>query len=256
MIPENKSLHDVARFMEFDLENDPELLEIVELASAITGSPYALIALQKDDTLYLKAWKGIDITRGSADMTFCAYTLQQDGLLLINDIFKDNRFINNANVSGGLRIRFFAGMPLIAPGGQKFGVLAVYDLNPKTLDDHQQLIIKILATQTVKTIELRAGIDLFQKKQSELEEQKLHNKKITDQNQSLLKIAHVQAHEFRAPLTSIMGLMRLIKEADYQVPREYLEMLEEAVYTLDGRIRHIITDVDHTVINKFVPHYE
>ena len=43
-------------------------------------------------------------------------------------------------------------------------------------------------------------------------ERKLKEQKIIAQNQSLLKIAHIQAHEFRAPLTTIMGLMSLIKK--------------------------------------------
>mgnify|MGYP001547617859 CR=1 FL=1 len=51
-------------------------------------------------------------------------------------------------------------------------------------------------------------------------DRKIKELKIIDQNKSLLKIAHVQAHEFRAPLTSIVGMMDLIKAEDYQAPKE------------------------------------
>ncbi|HEY4327119.1 MAG TPA: PAS domain S-box protein [Mucilaginibacter sp.] len=76
-------------------------------------------------------------------------------------------------------------------------------------------------------------------------ERTIREQKIIAQNQSLLKIAHIQAHDFRAPLTSIMGLMSLIKQDNYNASKEYLEVLEQAVYTLDGKIRKIISDADN-----------
>jgi len=84
-------------------------------------------------------------------------------------------------------------------------------------------------------------------------ERKLKEQKIIDQNASLLRVAHIQAHEFRAPLTSIMGLMSLIKENDYHAPKEYLQLLEQAVETLDTTIRHIVGNIDDTVNPQLVP---
>ncbi|MBS1520973.1 MAG: GAF domain-containing protein [Bacteroidetes bacterium] len=75
-------------------------------------------------------------------------------------------------------------------------------------------------------------------------DRKIKELKIIDQNRSLLKIAHVQAHEFRAPLTSIIGMMDLIAADDYKAPKEYLEMLGKAVHTLDTKICEIVGTVD------------
>ncbi len=75
-------------------------------------------------------------------------------------------------------------------------------------------------------------------------DRKIKELKIVDQNKSLLKIAHVQAHEFRAPLTSIIGMMDLIEADDYNAPREYLEMLGKAVHNLDTKICEIVGTVD------------
>ena len=82
-------------------------------------------------------------------------------------------------------------------------------------------------------------------------ERKLKEQKIIAQNQSLLKIAHIQAHDFRAPLTTIMGLMNLIKEEFIATPSEYIDMLGEAVDILDDTIRTIISNIDNTVIHDF-----
>jgi hypothetical protein len=48
-----------------------------------------------------------------------------------------------------------------------------------------------------------------------------------------------------------MGLMSLIKEDDYAAPKEYLELLEQAVETLDATIRRIVGNVDETVIPEY-----
>jgi hypothetical protein len=78
-------------------------------------------------------------------------------------------------------------------------------------------------------------------------ERKVREQKIIQQNESLLSIAHIQAHEFRAPLTTIMGLMSLIKDDDYALAEGYLPYLEMAVNNLDEKIRTIVIDIENNV---------
>jgi signal transduction histidine kinase len=79
-------------------------------------------------------------------------------------------------------------------------------------------------------------------------ERQQKEQKIIRQNQSLLNIAHIQAHEFRGPLATIMGMMNLIKEENYTPPPSYLKYLEEAVNILDEKIKNIVIDIEDTVI--------
>jgi signal transduction histidine kinase len=81
-------------------------------------------------------------------------------------------------------------------------------------------------------------------------DRKIKELKILDQNKSLLKIAHVQAHEFRAPLTSIIGMMNLIEAHDYKAPKEYLEMLGKAVHNLDTKICEIVGTVNSMTLSN------
>jgi len=81
----------------------------------------------------------------------------------------------------------------------------------------------------------------------DVSDRKVKELKIIAQNKSLLKIAHQQAHDFRAPLTTITGMIDLIKAEDYNAPKEYYDMLENAVYNLDGKIREIVIDIDNMV---------
>jgi PAS domain S-box-containing protein len=375
MIIEDLRLQTVAHFVDFNLEKDKELMEIVELAAAVTNLPYAVISFLDNETAYLKVRKGFSEVAIPRHLSFCTHALQQSELMIVPDASLDERFANNPFVTDGPRLRFFAGMPLIAQNGERIGVLCVSDIEPRILDSHQQLVLKILSNQVMKIVELKAGMKLLEKKQKELEEQKelnnnanirlrsffesstnfqvllgrngevidfnktaynfirtvhkaklqrgdlfakyihpefvatflnqyklalqgtksakegstdyeemgviwweaafeaarddegeiigvsylirnvterkLKEQKIIAQNQSLLKIAHIQAHEFRAPLTTIMGLMSLIKEENFAAPSEYIELLEQAVDTLDTTIRHIVTNIDDTVIQDY-----
>ena len=82
-------------------------------------------------------------------------------------------------------------------------------------------------------------------------DRKIKEIKIIDQNKSLLKIAHFQAHEFRAPLTTVIALLDLIKEDDYDVSVEYYEKFRSATENLDQKIHEIVNDVNNiTLLNN------
>lgn len=80
-------------------------------------------------------------------------------------------------------------------------------------------------------------------------DRKIYEQKIIEQNQSLIKIAYIQAHEYRGPLTSIMGLMNLIKDENYIAPPEYLQMMETVVNKLDEKIHEIIHNVNNITLD-------
>jgi PAS domain S-box-containing protein len=376
MIIEDLRLQAVSDIIDFSPEKDKELQEIVEQAYTVTNMPYAVISLSRNESAYLKLKNGVIEKSISRHLSFCLHVILHNGVLTINDTLLDERFTGNPMVCEDPGIRFFAGVPLITKNGEKIGALYVMDFKPGTLNNHQQMALKLLSNQVVKILEFKAIAKLLVKKQTELKEQKklnneanirlrsffesstnfqvllgkhgeiidfnrsaynfirmvhkakllrgdqlikylepefvttfirlynqaldgqrafiegstdyeelgliwweatfetarndqnaiigvsylirnvteqkLKEQKIITQNASLLKIAHIQAHEFRAPLTSIMGLMGLIKEHDYNAPKEYLELLEQAVETLDVTIRHIVGNIDHTVNQQFV----
>ena len=79
-------------------------------------------------------------------------------------------------------------------------------------------------------------------------ERKLKEQQILAQNQSLLNIAHIQAHEFRGPLTTIMGLIELMHEDNQSTSSQYLPMLKNAVGSLDKNINQVINHIE-VVIN-------
>lgn len=67
---------------------------------------------------------------------------------------------------------------------------------------------------------------------------KSQEEKIQQNNQALMEIARMQSHDMRQPVSSILGMIGLIKD-DYENRAEYLPYLKDAVNELDVRINSI-----------------
>lgn len=76
--------------------------------------------------------------------------------------------------------------------------------------------------------------------QRNINDRKLQEEKIMEQNALLTRIAEIQTHDYRGPLATIMGMMNLIKTENYQAPEEYLKMLHAAVGKLDEKIMQVV----------------
>ncbi|MBW4889601.1 hypothetical protein KXQ82_07735 [Mucilaginibacter sp. HMF5004] len=75
-----------------------------------------------------------------------------------------------------------------------------------------------------------------------------NNHIITQSNEkkhkALQNIAHIQAHELRKPLASIMGLVNVIKISEYEFDKELITKLEESAKELDEKIHAVLYQVD------------
>lgn len=69
---------------------------------------------------------------------------------------------------------------------------------------------------------------------------KADEEKILAQNRSLTKIGEIQAHDYRAPLATILGMLNLIEVEDYHVTKDYIIMLQTAANQLDKKIMEVI----------------
>lgn len=73
-----------------------------------------------------------------------------------------------------------------------------------------------------------------------IDERKTYEQEILHQNRLLTRIAEIQAHEYRGPLASILGMLHLIEVEQYQASKEYLMMLKDAANKLDQKIHEVI----------------
>jgi PAS domain S-box-containing protein len=77
-----------------------------------------------------------------------------------------------------------------------------------------------------------------------IDERKANEEKILSQNKALIRIGEIQAHDYRGPLTTILGLLYLIEIENYAATEEYVIMLKTAANELDKKIRDVIKIVE------------
>jgi len=229
---ENERLEAVHRFLALDYDKSREFQEIVDLAAELCEKPVAMITLLDKDVNWTKVTKGLDVAVMPRETSFCQFTIQQNELLIINDTEKDHRFDDNPLVYSDPHVRFYAGAPLTIKSGLRLGSLCLFDGKPNTITELQQKTLTILSRQVTFLMELELSYLLLSKHVAEIEAS----------NESLRKIAHMQSHDIRQPLTSIMGLINTIKADDYVIDKERLLMIEEAANDLDGKIHAIVNE--------------
>jgi methyl-accepting chemotaxis protein len=131
MADERRRLATLRRYGLLDTPPDERLDRLTSAAAAQFGTPIALISLVDRKRQWFKSRYGLEVSETPRDIAFCDHTIRQDSVFVVLDATADDRFSNNPLVTGGLKIRFYAGAPLIAMDGSRLGSLCVIDTKPR-----------------------------------------------------------------------------------------------------------------------------
>jgi hypothetical protein len=156
-IPPNEArrLEALRRYRVLDSAAEPAFDDFVELAAAICGTPISLVTLVDEHRQWFKARMGLDISETPREQAFCAYTIMQDQLMIVEDAALDPRFATNPLVTGDPHIRFYAGAPLTDHEGHGLGSLCVIDREPRQLTEPQRSALGTLARRVMAELEYR-----------------------------------------------------------------------------------------------------
>jgi len=153
---EKARLRALEEYAVFDTPPDVDLDRLVELAARMYGTPVAALSLVGKERLYFKSRFGMAATGIGREGSFCAYAIEADGVFLIPDAAKDERFASQPLVKEAPKIRFYAGIPLAAPSGQKIGTLCILDTKPwPQFSDSDRKNLEDVAALVMNRLELR-----------------------------------------------------------------------------------------------------
>ncbi len=127
----------------------------VDMTARMFDCPAAAVNIIGDEKVCLVSSTGIDTYNDARDFSFCAHTILQDEVLVVEDATLDVRFHDNPLVGDGL-IRFYAGVPLRTPSGHALGALCVIDSEPHAHFSHaDRARLRAMATTVMDKLELR-----------------------------------------------------------------------------------------------------
>lgn len=147
----------LAALRSYDVLEAPERADLdglVALAAHLAGTTSAAINLVAQDTVWQAAACGgerCELVRRDA---LCRVVVETGTALYLPDAQADPRWATTAYVDGRLaRVRLYASVPLVTPGGHVVGTLCVTDEQPGRLTTEQLGALGLLADQVVRLFE-------------------------------------------------------------------------------------------------------
>jgi diguanylate cyclase (GGDEF)-like protein len=119
-----------------DSEYEERFDRITRLAQRLFGTEVAAVTMIGEERQWMKSHQGPVDREMPREDSFCAHALSSpDRTMVIGDALEDERFADNPLVTGDPHIRFYAGHPISAPGGEAIGALCVIDSAPRAAKD-------------------------------------------------------------------------------------------------------------------------
>ncbi|MDX2377108.1 SpoIIE family protein phosphatase [Microbacterium sp. LRZ72] len=128
-----------------DTPPDERVDRVTRLAQELFGVPMVSVTLLDRDRQWRKSQIGLGGQEASREGAFCDATIRQDDTLVVEDASIDTFFADNPFVTGDPHLRFYAGHPLQAPGGEHVGTFCILDTAPRSLTERQREMLRDLA---------------------------------------------------------------------------------------------------------------
>ncbi|MCC5638869.1 PAS domain S-box protein [Nostoc sp. CHAB 5844] len=132
--------------------------DLVSLAAQICDTPIALINFIDAHRQWFKAKIGLDIQQMPVGIGFCRFCLEQKDTVVIPDTLLDAKFATEVVVTSEPYVKFYAGVPLFAPGGEAIGTVCVVDTVPRQMSIKQLESLQAISRLIVRQLEIRRNL--------------------------------------------------------------------------------------------------
>ncbi len=183
-VRESERLADLRSLKLLDTEPEDRFDKITRLAANFFQIPNAYVAFIDSDRQWFKSRVGLCPVETARGMSFCQYTIHLDGPLVIPDARVHPIGQNHPFVIGEPFVRFYAGVPLAGPKGQKIGTFCLVDSVPRKFTDQDVASLVAFAALVEREINLSEIIEtqneLLKTRQQLVETQKELDREFSD----------------------------------------------------------------------------
>ena len=135
-----------------DTEKEERFDRFTRMAAAMFGVPVAMVSLIDEDRQWFKSSCGLGDNETPRELSFCAHAIVERKIMIVPDALLDPRFADSPIVINEPRIRFYAGCPLVLPGGPCVGTLCLIDTRPRHLDEEGMRLLRDLADMVLQEL--------------------------------------------------------------------------------------------------------
>jgi len=145
---------DSRRLKVFDVCDEAVYNRMTSLCARAFDVPFSLFCLLDGERQWFASQHGLRLAQMPRGLSFCSHVIEENETLVVPDALHDVRFHQNPLVTGALKLRFFAGAPLVSREGEVLGALCVLDCAPRLWGESQSRMLEELASVATDEIEL------------------------------------------------------------------------------------------------------